>query len=106
MTALGCRLFFFFDCFSLSDIAVKLATKITSLNKINNGILYYFLYICLVVLPKGGAAVLIEKKASFRLSDEVNLDNSRLLVRISEIKLAYECFCQIRIGGACSSVSY
>ena len=29
----------------------------------------------------------IEKKASFRLSVSVNLDNSRMLVRISEIKL-------------------
>ena len=65
-----------------------------------------FLYFCTVVLPQGRAAVFIEKKASFRLSVSVNLDNSRMLVRISEIKLAYECFCQIRIGGACSSVSY
>ena len=50
-----------------------------------------FLYLCAVVPPKSGAAVFIEKKASFRLSVSVNLDNSRMLVRISEIKLAYEC---------------
>ena len=55
---------------------------------------------------KAGQRFFIEKKASFRLSVSVNLDHSRMLVRISEIKLAYECFCQIRIGGACSSVSY
>lgn len=54
---------------------------------------------------KAGQRFFIEKKASFRLSVSVNLDHSRMLVRISEIKLAYECFCQIRIGGACSSVN-
>ena len=48
------------------------------------------MYFCTVVLPKGRAAVFIEKKASFRLSVSVNLDNSRMLVRISEIKLACE----------------
>ena len=37
---------------------------------------------------ENGAADFIEKKASFRLSVSVNLDNSRMLVRISEIKLA------------------
>ena len=39
---------------------------------------------------ENGAADFIEKKASFRLSVSVNLDNSRMLVRISEIKLACE----------------
>ena len=65
----------------------------------------YYCYICTVVRPKGVQRFFIEKKASFRLSVRVNLDNSQMLVRVSEIKLAYYVFnCQI--GGACSSVSY
>ena len=36
-----------------------------------------------------GNGVFIEKKASFRLSVEVNLNHLLTIVRISEIKLAY-----------------
>ncbi len=37
----------------------------------------------------GGMTYYIEKKASFRLSDEVNLDNLLMITRISGTKLAY-----------------
>ena len=73
---------------SKSIVNVKKPTANSQKNPTNKPI---FLYLCAVVPSKGWATEFFEKKASFRLSVSVNLDNSRMLVRISEIKLAYEC---------------
>ena len=53
------------------------------------------LYFCTVVLPKGGQRFFIEKKASFRLSVEVNLDNLLTITRIFGNQACQLCvYCQ------------
>ena len=55
----------------------------------------FFCYFCTVVLPKGGQRFFIEKKASFRLSVEVNLDNLLTITRIFGNQACQLCvYCQ------------
>ncbi len=64
----------------------------------------FFCYLCPVVLSRDGATVFIEKKASFRLSGRVNLDNLLSLHGYRKSSLPIMCLIA-KIGGACSSVS-
>ena len=68
----------------------------------NQPIFFLFLHRCSVE-RRGND--FIEKKACFRLSDSVNLDSLRMLVRIlGNQACLLSIYCQS--GGACSSVFY